>query len=151
MRSTIFALCALATMVTTTDVSANADFDYERTQTLYAVTQSEAIVYAKFPGFLEFRRIIVDKMRFADEATDGSSPLLYTLRLVGIGEETTLYVGKSWIGNGERTAELDKSEFQYIEDAIKRRRGQGYRLDLVEPWIRRELVVQQDPAWQPRP
>jgi hypothetical protein len=151
MRSTIFALCALATMVTTTDVSANADFDYERTQTLYAVTQSEAIVYAKFPGFLEFRRIIVDKMRFADEATDGSSPLLYTLRLVGIGEETTLYVGKSWIGNGERTAELDESEFQYIEDAIKRRRGQGYRLDLVEPWIRRELVVQQDPAWQPRP
>lgn len=151
MRSINFALIALATMVMTTEVSANADFDYERTQTLYAVTESEAIVYAKFGGFIQFRSLIADKMRQADEATDGSSPLLYTLRLVGIGEETTLYVGKSWVGNGEHTAALDESEFQYIEHAIEHRRGQGYRLDLVEPWIRRELVVQQDPAWQPRP
>lgn len=151
MKSLTFVLCAWATMTLPADANANDDFDYQRTQTLYAVTESEAIVYAKQGGFIQFRSLIADKMQQADEATDGSSPVLYTFRLVGVGEQTMLFVGKSWIGDGERTAKLDESEFKYIERAVEHRRGQGYRLDLVEPWIRRELVAQKDPAWEARP
>jgi len=139
------------TLVAEANTRANDDFDYQRTQTLYAVTESEAIVYAKQGGFIQFRSLIADKMRQADQAIDGSSPLLYTFRLVGVGEQTMLFVGRSWIGDGERTAKLDESEFKFIERAVEHRRGQGYRLDLLEPWIRRELEAQKDPAWEARP
>lgn len=59
----------------------------------------------------------------------------------------------SLIGDGERTAKLDENEFSWIEHAIQRRQGQGYRLDRLEASIRREreLNSQKDPAWQARP
>lgn len=149
-RYILFAWLAVAAF-TGPAAAAPDHFDYENTQHLYAVTGSEAIAYAKFPVFLEFRELITAKMRVAEESGAVPSPAVYTLRVVGIGKETTLHVGESWIGNGDRIATLSGEEFAWVKEVIELRKGTGIDAMHLDGTVRLMLEAQNDPAWLPAP
>lgn len=140
----------ITTIFLATGVSANGTFDYQRTQWLYVITESEFHVYAKFPGFLEFRNLIANKMQSAERTMVEGSPPIYELRLVGVGEQKTLYVGRSWIGDGNQAATLSDSEFTWIRTSVQAR-GEGNDLRRLDSSIRKVVHSQKDTAWQADP
>lgn len=134
------------------DVSDEDEFDFSAIQSLYVLSGDFGYAYAKFPAFLKLRDLIVAKMNIAEEKEVDFTKFMYEVRAVGIGEQTTLYVGDSWIDDGTRSASLSDEELTWVRQAYESRpRQSGMDRNQIEAAIRRALEQQRDPAWQPAP
>lgn len=131
---------------------ADDDFDFSKIQSLYMLEGDKGYHYSTFSTFLQYRELIVEKMRIAEESNIDFTTLLYEVRLVGIGEETTLYIGDSWIEDGEKSAPLSVEELNWLRQTYNIRTGspESDRKEIEES-IRRKLEQQRDPAWRPAP
>lgn len=125
------------------------DFDYSSTQYIFAVMSDEAIIYAKFPAFIDLRNTFTEAMQDASPDAVVSSTPLYTFRLVGVGEMGELQVGSDWIGNGSRAAKLNEEQFSFIKRMVDHRDNTGVDLEKLDSIIARYLREQDAPDWTP--
>jgi len=121
-------------------VSANERFQYQETQYIYVVTEEEAIAYAEFAEFVELRRIIGSKMAHAEPRSGGLTPLVYSVRLLGKGDQQVVFIGDDWISDGVNVAALSEEELGEIDRIISHRQGQGIPLEKLEAAIRHHLA-----------
>lgn len=125
------------------------DFDYSGIQYILAVTSDEAIIYAKFPAFIDLRHTFTEAMQDAVLDPDVSSAPIYTFRLIGVGEIGELQVGNDWIGNGVRTARLNEEQFSFIKRMVEHRDGTGVELEKLDAITERYLQEQNVSGWTP--
>lgn len=134
------------------DAPEDKRFDYAKIQRLYVLKGDEGYAYATHPTFLQYRALIVEKMSNAGESNVDFTKMIYEIRAIGIGEETTLFVGDSWIDDGESSAELSGEELNWLRDAYEMRTSRKPSdRQWIERAIRLELEGQKDPAWRPDP
>lgn len=143
MRKLFLPLVAALLLPITTHAK---DFDYSRTQYIFAVMSDEAIIYAKFPAFIDLRNTFTEAMQDASPDTVVSSAPLYTFRLVGVGELSELQVGSDWIGDGRRSAKLNETQFSFIKRMVDHRDGTGVEPEKLDSIIARYLREQDAPV-----
>ncbi|MDX1443849.1 MAG: hypothetical protein R3270_08775 [Gammaproteobacteria bacterium] len=138
-------------------VSADDSFDYSQTEYIIAVTDDVAHAYAKFPHFIEFRDRLVKISERLVESPDELSEAIYTLELLGEGERQTLFVGKDWLSDGVKVAQLTDADFEWIAGAIRfrdgalvRNPGTAIEHDELEIVIENRLAEQRSRIHEPR-
>lgn len=129
-----------------------SQFDYSRIQSLWVLRGDSGYLYSRFPVFLEYRAMIVEKLTNAERSDVDFTKMIYEVRAVGIGEETRIFVGDSWIDDGEVSAELSEEELDWLRWAYESRTGNAPRSrQEIERAVQGELREQRDPAWRPDP
>jgi hypothetical protein len=150
MKNCTRILALVLSMVLGGAAFAQDSFRYDQSQIIIVVSGDAAFTYAKFPTFIELKGFISEKMESADQNVARSSPAVYVIRIVGVGEEATLKAGKDWIGDGRSSASLDDAEFEWLRSVVARAGGKkGLGADNVDEFVRYQLNRQRDSAWTP--
>lgn len=142
-------IVALASVILFGFNSAFADSQtgYRDAQRIIVITNDEAIHYAQFCGFYEFRDLLVESVGNVSAAMSTLDPPKFEIRVLSKSGEYTAFVGDHWIRTADGAALLTTASYERIVEFVDKRKGSGQPKAKVAGSIKQILGRINDPAY----
>jgi len=147
MRVSTFTVSVFTICLLIGSAYAGSTDGYRDAQRIIVITDDEAIHYAQFCGFYEFRDLLTESVENVSDSVSVSGTPKFEVRVLAKSGEFRAYVGDHWISTDEGTALMPSATYKRIMKYVEKRKGQGAAKATVSKSVKQILGRIQDPAY----